>query len=372
MPKPSYFIGIISGTSMDAVDCILADFSTTPPKLLCSHSESYPESLREEVLSLCAAKSVAWRSLGETDIRVGQAFACAINNLLKKSDVDASDILAIGSHGQTVQHQPEAAPAFTIQIGDPNTIAALTRITTIADFRRKDMAVGGQGAPLAPLFHQAYFACADKQRVVLNLGGIANISILPSPCNTTLTGFDTGPANVLMDTWIKSNQGANYDHDGEWAAQGSVNEELLAQMLQEPYLIVSPPKSTGRELFNSDWLGKQLSGTMKIAPVDVQATLLEFTAQTVCNGIKQSTKQCNELIVCGGGSKNKVLVARIAELLDETTVFASDELGLPADWVEAMAFAWIAEQTLNRKRIDCTSVTGARYPCILGGIYYSE
>ena len=357
---------------MDAVDTILADFSQTPPALICTHSEPLPDDLHRNIMVLCEDKPVSLRTLGETDIDIGKVFADAVNNLLIKADLSPQQIIAIGSHGQTVQHQPDADPPFTLQLGDPNTIAELTGITTVADFRRKDVAAGGQGAPLTPIFHQAFFTCIDKQRVVLNLGGIANISILNYTDRSRLKGFDTGPANVLMDSWIHLHKGLRFDADGDWAAQGKISQILLTALLNEPYLHAAPPKSTGRELFNLSWLECKLKSVPSLSAVDVQATLLEYTAQTVCTSIVQAAPGCSEVIVCGGGAHNGVLMNRLQEILSETTVVSSDSVGLAADWVEAMAFAWLAEQTMKKQAVDCSGVTGARHACILGGIYYSE
>jgi anhydro-N-acetylmuramic acid kinase len=372
MASTQYFIGVLSGTSMDAVDTILADFNQNPPALICTHSEPLPDDLHRNIQILCEDKPVSLRILGETDINIGRVFADAVNNLLIKAGVSPQQITAIGSHGQTVQHQPYAEPPFTLQLGDPNTIAELTGITTVADFRRKDVAAGGQGAPLTPVFHQAFFACQDKQRVVLNLGGIANISILNHADNSGLKGFDTGPANVLMDSWIHLHKGLRFDADGDWAAQGRVSQALLTTLLEEPYLRASPPKSTGRELFNLNWLEHKLKAVPGLSAVDVQATLLEYTAQTVCASIMQAAPDCSEVIVCGGGVHNGTLMNRLQKILNETTVFSSDSVGLAADWVEAMAFAWLAEQTMKKQPVDCSGVTGARHACILGGIYFSE
>jgi anhydro-N-acetylmuramic acid kinase len=372
MASEQYFIGILSGTSMDAVDTVLADFSQKPPALICTHSEPLPDCLHRNILALCEDKPVSLRILGETDINIGKVFAEAVNNLLIKADIVPERIIAIGSHGQTVQHQPEAEPPFTLQLGDPNTIAELTGITTVADFRRKDVAAGGQGAPLTPVFHQAFFACEDKQRVVLNLGGIANISILNHADNSGLKGFDTGPANVLMDSWIHLKKGLRFDADGDWAAQGSISHILLTELLNEPYLHAPPPKSTGRELFNLSWLERKLENMPDLSAVDVQATLLEYTAQTVCRSIMQAAPDCSEVIVCGGGAHNGTLMNRLQEILAKCTVLSTDAVGLAADWVEAMAFAWLAEQTMKKQPVDCSGVTGARHACILGGVYYSE
>ncbi len=372
MDKPHYFAGIMSGTSLDAVDCVLADFSTHPPRMMHSHREPMPCQLRADILTLCQGQPVTLRQLGEAGIAIARLFAKAITTLIEEAGLAPAQVAGIGSHGQTVHHQPLGDLPFSMQIGDPSTIAALTGITTVADFRSKDVALGGQGAPLAPLFHQAAFASPDRQRVVLNLGGMANISVLTSRDNATLSGFDTGPANVLMDGWIQQCLGQSYDVDGTWASQGRCNDTLLELMLREPYLLLPPPKSTGRELFNQAWLQRHLAMAPDLAAVDVQATLLELTARSVCDSIALASPGCDEVIACGGGAYNAALMKRLQELLPQARVSHSGELGLAPDWVEAMTFAWLAEQTLARRAVDTGSVTGARRPCVLGGVYYAE
>lgn len=364
------FAGIISGTSIDAVDCVLADFSTGAGQLLASHREPYPPALKEKILALCRGHNISLSELGETDVSVGRLFAQAINKLLAENDLTARQVTAIGSHGQTIFHQPQGHNRFSMQIGDPNTIAELTDITTVADFRRRDMAAGGQGAPLAPLYHQAAFFHPSQRRVVLNLGGIANISLLADPLNSVLKGFDTGPANVLMDTWIHRHQDKSYDDNGRWAASGKPDQDLLALMLEEPYFSMPAPKSTGRELFNAAWLDRHLADFTGLAPVDVQATLLALTVQTVKGSIRQAAPDCESVIVCGGGAHNQHLLHKLGESLHPCKVRSSAEFGLAPDWVEAMTFAWMAEQTLRQQPIDSMGITGAAHPCMLGGIYF--
>ena len=372
MLSPQYFIGLLSGTSIDAVDCVLADFADPRPILVATHSEPISSALRTDILELCAGKGLSLLHLGETDVIVGRIFAEAVTNLLEKCGLQASDILAIGSHGQTVKHYPAGKNAFTLQIGDPNTISHLTGITTIADFRRKDMAAGGQGAPLAPLFHQSYFLDKNVRRAVLNVGGIANISLLKHDSETELTGFDSGPGNVLMDWWISLKQGLPYDSGGQWAESGSVHPRLLAQLLDEPYFALPFPKSTGRELFNMDWLESKLITLDTISDADVQATLLELTARSIAQSADWTGRGIQEVAVCGGGAHNSALLRRLAQLIPDIKVFSSARLGLSPNWVEGMAFAWLANKTWKGESIDCTSVTGSSKPCILGGIYLAE
>jgi anhydro-N-acetylmuramic acid kinase len=372
MSLARYFIGLLSGTSIDGIDCVLVDFSQELPHLVASHSEPIPEQLRTSLLRLCSAQSVSLLELGETDIALGRLFAQAVNAILHKNRLSKDDIIAIGSHGQTIQHQPNGFAPFTIQIGDPNTICELTGISTVADFRRKDMAAGGQGAPLAPTFHQYRFANSTHRRAVLNIGGISNITLLSQADSHQLTGFDTGPGNVLMDTWIKRHKGASYDQDGVWATTGELVPALLDALLADPYFNLPAPKSTGRELFNEDWLQKHLDRLGSLSPNDVQATLLELTARSIVESVDWKTQDIKELVVCGGGVHNGALMRRLAALVRSCEVVSSESLGLSPDWVEGVAFAWFAYKTWNNEPINTGLVTGAKHPCLLGGIYHSE
>lgn len=371
MPAPEYFIGLLSGTSIDGIDSVLVDFSKTPPTLVATHTEPISAALRADILTLCADHSISLTLLGETDTALGRIFAHAAINLLQKCSVATTEIVAIGSHGQTVKHHPKGESQFTLQIGDPNCISELTGIPTVADFRRKDMAAGGQGAPLTPVFHQSFFASDKQRKAVLNIGGIANISLLEH-AHHPLIGFDTGPGNVLMDSWINFKQGTAYDKNGDWASCGTSNSELLDSMMREPFLSLPFPKSTGRELFNLPWLESHLAQHPVSADQDVQATLLEFTAQTIANSAKWGEEEIEELIVCGGGANNEALMLRLRALLSPIAVLSSAEAGLSPDWVEGVAFAWMARKTWRGEAIDCRSVTGARHPCLLGGIYKAE
>ncbi len=373
MPAPEYFIGLLSGTSIDGVDCALVDFAQTPPSLAATHSQPIPASLRADLLLLCQQNQTpSLKLLGETDIALGRLFAEAVSTLLAKYNLKPADIVAIGSHGQTIQHHPLGPNQFTMQIGDPNTISAMTGITTVADFRRKDMAAGGQGAPLTPMFHQGYFGTHRTRRAVLNIGGIANVSLLSVGTESPLIGFDTGPGNVLMDTWIDLKRGLSFDRDGTWAQSGAVSSTLLESLMREDFFALPAPKSTGRELFNLNWLTAKLAKLAPISDVDVQATLLELTAQTIAQSTDWHSRKIEELIVCGGGAYNTALLQRIRALIAPVSVISSDKAGLAPDWVEGVAFAWMARKTWLGEAIDCRSVTGARHPCILGGIYRSE
>ena len=367
MPEKPYFIGLISGTSIDAIDCVLVSITDNTPLLEATYTHQYEPSLRDNIFTLCEQEKVSLELLGETEIAIGLTFADAVGQLLIREGLEASQITAIGSHGQTIYHKPQQPLAFTLQIGDPNTIAFKSGITTVADLRRKDMAAGGQGAPLASLFHRFFFSAPDKNRVILNLGGIANISILAK--GQAYLGYDTGPASVLMDYWINKHKQVTYDNQGKWAAQGSIDEDLLELLLDEPYFSESEPKSTGREYFKGDWLEARLAKlNHTVNAVDVQATLLELTATTVVTEIENQLEP-DQVLICGGGAHNCALIDRIGELLPGCQVDTTESFGLAPDWVEAVTFAWLAHQRIEENPIDTCSVTGANKPVVLGGIY---
>jgi anhydro-N-acetylmuramic acid kinase len=311
------------------------------------------------------ADSVALDEIGQIDVEIGRAFARAALDLLQTSGIGAGQVTAIGSHGQTLRHRPDLPAAFTWQIGDPNVLAEMTGITVVADFRRRDVAAGGQGAPLLPVFHDQVFRRDDEDRIIANLGGIANITLLKQ--GLPVTGFDTGPANRLLDAWISMHQGRDFDADGRWAATGTVDEGLLATLLDEPYLRLPPPKSTGRELFNMQWLRVKL-GSATRQPQDVQATLQRFTAVSLADAARQCAPGA-AIYVCGGGSHNHGLLATLAALVAPGKVASTAELGLDPDFVEAIAFAWFAKRTLEGLASSAASVTGAQGARILGGIY---
>ncbi|MEX1196853.1 MAG: anhydro-N-acetylmuramic acid kinase [Pseudohongiellaceae bacterium] len=371
MAPHEYHIGLISGTSVDAIDCALGDFSGATPVLVASHSEPMPADLRQRLLAHCSADVTTLPALGRMDVELGERFAAAVLQMLDNNGLSPRDITTIGSHGQTLYHSPDGDFPFTLQIADPTIIAARTGIRTVADFRRMDMALGGQGAPLAPLFHQAAFHNPEHRRAVLNLGGIANLTFLPASREEPVSGLDTGPASALMDGWILKHQGKAYDSDGRWARSGSVHTDLLQHLLSDPYFVRPAPKSTGREYFSSTWLDDRLrrTGLDSLPPADVQATLLELSARTVIEGLRFGEARPEQLVVCGGGGRNGALMQRLRELARDIDVIDSGELGIPPDWVEGMTFAWLARRRWNRQAVDCTRLTGAASPALLGGIY---
>ncbi len=357
------YIGLMSGTSADGIDAALVDFSQPQPRLVHSYYYKFPSDLRQAILGLCQSGADEIKRMGDLDILLGNAFADAVHVLLQESQTSAKQVRAIGCHGQTIRHYPDRR--YTLQVGDPNIIAAETHITTIADFRRRDMALGGQGAPLVPAFHQAVFAKKGQNRAIVNIGGIANITLL-SGDDPNILGFDTGPGNTLLDAWTEQHLQQAYDKDGAWASEGKVNPVLLEKLLADPFFQASPPKSTGREYFNLEWLGKYL--VTPLSPADVQATLIALTAQSIVAAIKNYFSQA-EIIICGGGIHNTLLMDQLKNNAAPLSVYSTREFGIDPDWVEAIAFAWLAKQTLSSQTGNITAVTGAKQAAILGGIY---
>ncbi|MBR9726620.1 anhydro-N-acetylmuramic acid kinase [Shewanella intestini] len=368
--KPDYYIGLMSGTSMDGVDAVLVNFASGSPVFECAYTEPIPAHILSGLQRLCAPSNNEINPLGQLDRHVGKLFARAVNQLLIKAKLTPEQITAIGSHGQTVRHMPDLDPSFTLQIGDPNTIAAETGINVIADFRSKDIALGGQGAPLVPAFHQQVFTKPDIDRVILNIGGIANITYLSANAEQVI-GFDTGPGNTLMDTFIQQERQQAYDNNGQWAASGTVNKALLSQLLSHSYFAMSYPKSTGRELFNRKWLAQQLANFTAIAPEDIQATLLDFTCYSIANDIRRLTTN-GEILVCGGGARNSTLMARLAEILAHHTLTTTASAGIDPQWVEGIAFAWLAMRFVHRLPGNLPAVTGASRAAILGGLFVAD
>ncbi|QLC72585.1 anhydro-N-acetylmuramic acid kinase [Pseudomonas sp. LPB0260] len=358
------YLGVMSGTSLDGMDIALIEQSDTT-RLLATHFLPMPDALRAELLELCAPGPDELARAAVAEQRWVALAAQGIGALLDQQKLTAEAIRAIGSHGQTVRHEP--ARGFSIQIGNPALLAELTGICVVGDFRRRDVAAGGQGAPLVPAFHEALFGAPDSHRAVLNIGGFSNLSLLQP--GQAVRGFDCGPGNVLMDAWIQRHRGVSYDHDGSWAASGHVQPVLLQALLSDPFFATQGPKSTGRELFNLAWLDDRLSQLPRFAAQDVQATLLELTATSTVSALTGAMGQPEQLLVCGGGAHNHRLMTRLAELLPDSVVSSTEAHGVPADWVEAMAFAWLAHCCLQGVPANRPSVTGARGLRVLGAIY---
>ncbi|MCG9695909.1 anhydro-N-acetylmuramic acid kinase [Shewanella sp. Isolate11] len=362
-----YYIGLMSGTSMDGVDAVLVDFSDSKVTLVETHTVELPSHLLSGLQRLCQSGSDEINRMGTLDRGVAKLFAQAVNELVAKANIDKQQIIAIGSHGQTIRHMPNLEMGFTLQIGDPNTIAALTGIDVVADFRRKDIALGGQGAPLVPAFHQQRFAKVGSKRMILNIGGISNITYLPGDASQVV-GFDNGPGNTLIDSWIKQIKGESFDDNGQWAASGNTDEKLLGHMLSHSYFSLSAPKSTGRELFNQAWLEQQTADFGYLDEADIQSTLLDLTCHSIANDCLKLTDNA-ELYVCGGGAFNGELLRRLAVLLPNYRVTTSADLGIDPKWVEAIAFAWLAKRHKRGLSGNLPAVTGASREAVLGGLF---
>ena len=360
---PSLFVGLMSGTSLDGADAALVDFSGDKPRTLAFATVPFPHTLRENMLALSEPGKDSLELAGRVSLELADLYARAVDAVVAGGGVKRDHITAIGCHGQTVRHRPDLG--FTIQLNDPARLAERAGIDVVADFRRRDMAAGGQGAPLVPAFHEAVFRHAHRSRVVVNIGGISNITWL-APGRRTL-GFDCGPGNVLLDSWARRHIQRDYDEDGKWASTGRVDAALLARLLDEGFLALTPPKSTGRELFRLAWLEERLPPGL--APADVQATLLEFTARSIVDAIDRFCPRSEEIYLAGGGARNGALVRRIAGLAGERPVATTDALGVPTGHVESMAFAWLAMKCVRREPVDLTAATGARGPRVLGAIY---
>ncbi len=369
--KPRKFIGMMSGTSLDGVDVVLVSEQSGKLTQVANHFLAYPQDIKTELLALHHASDNELHRASVMANRLAALYAQATLALLDKSNTPASAITALGCHGQTVRHCPGLTDdmGYTLQLGNLARLAELTDITVVGDFRSRDIAAGGQGAPLVPAFHQAVFASPDVNRVILNIGGIANVSYLPSQClksPDSILGFDTGPGNMLIDHWIKQHLNEDYDADGQWCKSGSLISELLEAMLQDPYFELAPPKSTGRDLFNHAWLAQFLNP--KYAPADVARTLLELSAVTIANAIKRDCPNTHEVFVCGGGAHNQFLMHRLSALCG-LPMQITDALGVGVDWVEAVAFAWLAQRCIDGLTSNLPAVTGANGPRILGAIY---
>jgi anhydro-N-acetylmuramic acid kinase len=362
-----YYLGLISGTSVDGVDAALCRFGRRECTIAAARTFAYPPAIRQRIESMIAARRGALAEIGALDVAIGRYFADCAVALIREAGLGADDVTAIGHHGQTIWHEPDPPEPFSWQLGDPSSVAAITGIDTVTDFRRLDMALGGQGAPMVSAFHEWLFADETSSRIVVNIGGIANVTVLVADRDTL--GFDTGPGNTLLDHWIRTSQGAAFDDAGRWAASGKVDERLLDGLLDEAYFTKPAPKSTGRELFNESWLAQKLgSAGRSLTDADVQATLLELTAATIVNAIVTLDLADYALIVCGGGAKNDALLERLASRSGKPVTTTLDH-GVDPDWVEAALFAWLARARLQGSFGNRPTVTGARQGAVLGAIY---
>jgi anhydro-N-acetylmuramic acid kinase len=368
-PSKQLFIGLMSGTSLDGVDGVLADFSGAQPQVLAHQAMPFTPALKQELLALNSPSDHELHRAALAANALVRVYAQTTQALLTNAHTHARDVCAIGAHGQTVRHQPGAFDdtGYTLQLNNPALLAELTGIDVVADFRSRDVAAGGQGAPLVPVFHQGIFGQIGNTVSVLNIGGIANLSVLCA--DGDVLGFDCGPGNALLDHWCQAHTGYAFDNDGAWGASGTVIEPLLHAMLNEPFLHQAPPKSTGRDLFHPTWLAHQLNGYAHAKPADVQATLTEFTARACVNDVLRHAADTAELIVCGGGALNGLLMQRLQAGLPQVRVLSSAERGMPPLQVEAAAFAWLARQAVLGLPGNLPKVTGAQGARILGGIF---
>jgi len=368
------FVGLMSGTSLDGIDAVAVEFAEQPRgtiRTLAAACTPLSPDIRDRILRLCSPGNDEVDALGELDAALGALFASAATDVIRSAGLKRGDITAIGSHGQTVSHGPGAPVRYSLQLGDPSVISAQTGILTVADFRSKDIALGGQGAPLVPAFHREMFDVPGRGVAVVNIGGIANVTLLSGTPNGEVLAFDTGPGNTLLDQWIWHVRGEKLDKAGAWAATGEVDEYLLAGMLGDDYFDLPPPKSTGREDFHLGWLLGRLAeaGDLVRAPADVQRTLLELTCQSILSAVERYQPDGEELLLCGGGARNSVLVERLKTLAGKRRVRTTDELGAPSAAIEAMAFGWLAHRRLRHLPGNLPSATGASRPAVLGGIF---
>jgi anhydro-N-acetylmuramic acid kinase len=370
-PVAERFLGLISGTSADGVDAVLASFDEHRCTVHRGATTPLPPALADRLRRVLHNPTVTLPELGTLDVALGRFFAECALAVLDAAECRPADVIAIGHHGQSVFHDPQGDEPFTMQIGDPNVIAAHTGITTVADFRRLDVALGGQGAPLVPAFHAWCFADPHECRAVVNIGGIANVTRLAT--GAPVTGFDTGPGNTLLDHWVRRQRGESFDAAGAWAAGGSVNNRLLTRLLADPYFSASPPKSTGPEYFSPAWLDARLDPRSESArPADIQATLSELTAVTISRALTEQDQRPDRVLVCGGGVHNADLLERIRRHMAPVPVIDTSWGGVDPDWVEGAAFAWLARQRLRAAPGNVPSVTGARRAVTLGGVYSAD
>jgi anhydro-N-acetylmuramic acid kinase len=365
--QPELYIGLMSGTSMDGIDAVLIDFSSAQAELIATHSHQWPEDIQHALIQARDIPDDELDTLSTLDSQTSEIFAEACFELLENSSYQTSDIIAIGNHGQTIRHRPDIEKPFSHQIGNASKLAALTGIDVISDFRTADIQAGGQGAPLAPAFHQAVFRDNKQNRVIVNIGGIANITVLSKDSNQKVTGFDCGPGNTLMDAWISNHNQQHYDKDGAFASSGKTNATLLANLLMDNFFQLPPPKSTGFEYFKLDWLKQKISNAHlgELSSADIQSTLCDLTATSIIRAINQYAANTDEIYICGGGIHNKALIHRM-QALTKCPVASTLELGIHPDWVEAMAFAWLAYRHIHQQAGNLPSVTGASKEVILG------
>ena len=360
------YVGLMTGTSLDGVDAVLADLDAFPPRIVGTVHVSLADDLRRELLLLSTSGSDELHRSAVASQHLARGYASAVMQLLLEANVEPAQVRAIGAHGQTVRHRPDAG--YTVQLNAPATLAELTGIDVVADFRSRDIAAGGQGAPLLPVFHAGLFT-VDSPRAVVNIGGIANVTGLPATGSAEpVIGFDCGPGNVLIDAWAAERLGCPFDRDGAWAAGGHSNATLLQALLEEPYFFLPPPKSTGRELFNREWLSHKL-GQRKMDPRDVQATLTRLTAAAIGQAIGRHVVGGTDVLVCGGGAFNATLMRMLGEECAPRPVASTQTLGIAPDHVEAFAFAWFAHEHVHRRCASLPAVTGARGARVLGALY---
>jgi len=370
MPSTHYYVGLLSGTSMDGVDAAIVEFTAHSYSIIHHYCAPIPQSLQVATLQLITATTpCSLYQLGGLDAQWGELLGKVTLELMAQAQLNPSQIIALGSHGQTICHAPSAAVPFSLQIGDPNRIAKQTRLPTVADFRRSDLALNGQGAPLAPLFHQWLFQHPTTHRVVVNLGGMANITLLPKQLNTAIVGYDTGPANALLDAWCQQHQGMPFDDQGQWSRQGMAHPGLLVSCLQDRYFQQNFPKSTGKEYFNLLWLNQKLTHWPDLTPVEVQATLVQLTAITIAQAIKQHFNEA-QVILAGGGAYNTALIEQLQQQLGTNyPLLSSQTWGYEPNWIEAALFAWLAQCRIEQRPLALQSITGATHSQILGGLY---
>lgn len=373
MSQTRLFVGVMSGSSLDGVDVVLTELSNpnrqkTNCKILNTHFQTYPDNVRQSLLSLHLPQENELEQAALMANQLAHLYAEAINNLLLANHVHTSQVTAIGCHGQTVRHKPqhEGNLGYSIQLGNNALLAELTNITVVGDFRSRDIAAHGQGAPLVPAFHQAIFGSSTKNRAVINIGGIANISYLST--SGEVIGFDTGPGNILLDYWTQLKLDKHYDANGAWSSTGTVQHSLLEKLLATPYFAQQPPKSTGRDLFNAAWLAQYTTGS-SLSDQDIARTLVELTAITICQDMKRHCPDVDEVYICGGGAHNHLLMDSLKQKLANIPLQKTDSLGVNVDWVEATAFAWLAQQAISNKPANLPSATGASGLRILGAIY---